>query len=65
LTAPISPGGDDLARLLQLGDVAVGEVHHVDEAHLLGHLGHLHGLGIVGRQRLFAEHVLAGLERRH
>ena len=60
---PSLPDCDQLARLVQRGDVAVGEVDHVDEARRLGGLGHLEGLGVVGGQRLFAEDVLAGGEQ--
>ncbi|MNE51446.1 hypothetical protein D3C80_1460750 [compost metagenome] len=59
----------DLARQhhfacrLQGGDIAIGEVDHGDEARLFGGIGHFGGLGVVFRQRLFAEDVLAGRQQ--
>ncbi len=52
-------------RGLDRCDIAIGEIDHADEAGLLGRLGHGEGFLGVCRQRLFAEHVLAGGERLH
>ena len=62
--------------VVNVTDVFIGQQHHHHvsrfdgigdfsdlQAGLLGHLHHLERLGGVGGQRLFAEHVLAGLER--
>ncbi len=52
------------ARLLQRRDVAVGEVHHGDEAGGLGRPGHLVRLGVIFRQRLLAHDMLARRKQR-
>ena len=41
------------------------EVHHVGHALRLRRLEHFAGLGLVEGERLFAQHVLSGLDRRH
>ncbi|MCY1299956.1 hypothetical protein D9M70_495080 [compost metagenome] len=46
--------------LLQRRDIAIGEVHHRHQAGALGGVGHLRRLGVIFRERLFAQHVLAG-----
>ena len=63
-TSPISPASTMLPRLLQRRRIAVGQVDHVDEAGRFGGLGHRQRVGMVRRQRLFAEHVLAGGQQR-
>ncbi len=58
--------GHELARELDRRHAAVGEAHHRDLPAPRGGLGgrdHLLGLGDRVRERLLAEHVLAGLER--
>ena len=54
-----------LARLLERRDIAIGEVHHIDDAGGFRRIGHLARLAEILGQRLFAQHRLAGGNQRH
>ena len=51
--------------LLQRADVAIGKVHHVDDARRRGSSGHRIGIRRIGGQRLFAQDMLARRQNRH
>ena len=53
-----------LARLLQLRDIAIGQVDHVDDPCPFGSFRHLERLVIILRERLLAKNVLAGGKQR-
>ena len=50
---------------MQGRDIAIGQVHHVDEACLLGGCCHFIGELEIFRERLFAQHMLVGGEQLH
>ena len=54
-----APGPHKTRRLLQGGDIAIGQVDHVHHPGPGGQIGHLGGMGGAGGQRLFAQHMLA------
>ena len=50
---------------LQGGDIAVAEVDHVHHARLCRRCRHRQGIGVGGRQRLFAQHMATRCQQRH
>jgi hypothetical protein len=61
---PDIAGGDRIAKGDDGRADAIVEVHHHLAATAVGGVGNRFGLGQRGRQRLFAHHMLAGLDRR-
>ena len=55
---------DQARGLHHRGHVPIAEVDHIDDAARLRQCGHLRRVGVVGGQRLFAQHMLARLEKR-
>ena len=59
---PDLPSRDRLRGGLDGGPVTIRKIHHVHDAGPLGGIDHFFRIRIIQRERLLAEHMLAGLE---